>query len=234
MMLKSIIQDNKIFFILQLLLFLLGSYPLLVYNKVTLLLQLNSYNHSFFDYFFYYITFLGSNITYVFFMALLVVMKQDNRTLLIGISSFGMMSAIIQGVKRIEFFEQLRPITSIPAETSLHLVGGIIHKSYWSFPSGHTGAFFTIVWLIHLLAPVKPWWFSIFLCLLACIVAYSRLYLCQHFYRDIYVGALIGTCITISAYTFLKHWQGPAWLDQTPLDVFPFKWKQKLERFFSF
>lgn len=234
MILKSIIQDNKVFLVLQILFFLLGSYPLLVYNKVNFFLQLNSYHHSSFDCFFYYVTFLGGNITYIFLMALLVIMKQDNRMLLIGISSFGIMSAIIQGLKKIEFFEQLRPILLIPTETPLHLVEGIVHKSYWSFPSGHAGAIFAIVWLIHLLAPVKPWWFSIFLFLLACVVAYSRLYLCQHFYRDVYIGALIGACITIAVYTLLKHWQGPAWLDQTPLDVFPFKWKQKLDRFFPF
>jgi len=229
-MLKSILQDNKSFFIPQLLLFILGSYPLLAYNKVNLLLQVNSYHHSLLDYFFYYITSLGSTTVYALFIATLFTMKQDSRALLTGIGSFILMSIIIQGLKRVEFFEQLRPMGLIPVEASLHLVKGVAHKTYWSFPSGHAGSIFTATCLIYLMAPTKSWWLSLFLCFIACTVAYSRLYLCQHFYRDIYIGALIGTCSTIVVYAYLQHWQGPTWLDQTPLTLLPVKWQQKIEQ----
>ena len=233
-MIKSIVQGNKTFFTLQLLLFLLGSYPLLAYNKVNLFLQLNSYHYPLLDNFFYYITFLGSTIFYVLLIMMLVAMKQDNRTLLIGISSFVLMSAIIQYLKSIELFDQFRPIVLMSKEASLHLVKGITHKTYWSFPSGHAGSIFTAVWILHLVVPTKPWWRSLLLCLVACAVAYSRVYLCQHFYRDIYAGALIGTCTTVLVYAFLKHWQGAAWLDQTPLELLPIKWKQKIEQILPF
>ena len=227
MVLKSLIRDNKTFFILQALLLLLGSYPLVVHNKVTLLLKLNSYCHPLLDHFFYYITFLGSSITYILLMALLIVMKKNNRTLFTGISSFVSMSAIIQGMKRIGTFDQLRPITLIPTDAPLHLVEGITHHTHLSFPSGHAGTIFTAVCLIHLLTPKKPFWSSTLLLLVACAVAYSRIYLCQHFYRDVYVGALIGIGSTTTVYTVLKHWQGPAWFDQTPLDLLPIKLKRK-------
>ena len=234
MMLKSILQDNKPFFIPQLLLFILGSYPLLGYNKVNLFLQVNSYHHPILDQFFYYISFLGGTIAYALLIAILVAVKQDNRTLLIAIGSFVLMSIIIQGLKRVALFDQLRPMALIPTEGSLHLVKGITHKTYWSFPSGHAGTIFTAACLIYLLAPTKSWWLSIFLCFLACAVAYSRVYLCQHFYRDVYIGALIGTCSAIVVYAFLQHWQGPSWLDQTPSALLPIKWKQKIEQLLPF
>lgn len=227
MTLKSVLKDNKPLFIFYLVFFLLGGYPLLAYSKIVLLLQVNHYHHPLLDQFFYYITFLGTPAAYALLIATLFAMKQDNRTLLIGIGSFILMSIIIQGLKRVELFDQSRPMGLIPTESLSHLVKGVPYKTYWSFPSGHAGTIFTMICLSHLLVPKKSWWLSLSLGLLACAVAYSRLYLCQHFYRDIYVGALIGTCSTIAIYALLKHWQGPAWLDQAPFDLWPWKAKSQ-------
>ena len=198
---------------------LLGSYPLLVYDKVDLALQLNNYHHPWLDIFFYYATLLGSTKGFCLFMLLLVALRQDNRTLLIGVGSFGTMSAIVQSMKRMPFFDHLRPISHVAAGTPLHLVDGVVPYTHLSFPSGHAGAIFTAACLVHLLAPKKPFWLSLFLCLIAVAVAYSRIYLFHHFYRDVYVGALIGAWSALGVYAILKDWQGPAWLTQTPLGL---------------
>ena len=218
---RSIVRENKIFFILHTLLFIAGIYPLVMFEKVALFLRLNSLYHPWLDHFFYYITFLGSGALCCLFLATLVITKHDTRTLLAGASSFVTMSVIVQGMKRLVCFDQSRPITLIPTDAPLHLVEGITHYTHLSFPSGHAGTIFVVVCLIHLLAPKKPGWFSVLLLFLACAVAYSRIYLCQHFYRDIYVGALIGTCTTLAVCSLLKYWQGPAWLDQPPLALLP-------------
>jgi len=210
----SLIRENKYFFVLHTLLFVGGSYPLLAFDKVVLLLKLNSFHHLFLDYFFYYATFLGSSIAYALLMAVLVVMKLDNRALLAGLSSFIFMSIIVQGMKRLVFFDHLRPIALIPVDTPLHLVEGIVFDTHLSFPSGHAATIFVAVCFIHLLMPKKLIGYSVFLLLGAVIVAYSRVYLCQHFYGDIYVGALLGTWTTTVVYGMLLHWKGPAWLDQ--------------------
>jgi membrane-associated phospholipid phosphatase len=209
-----LIRENKAFFTLHTLLLLLGSYPLLAFEKVSLFLQLNSLHHPFLDQFFYYITFLGSSTMYALLMATLVVTKLDNRTLLTGISSFTAMSAIVQGMKRIIFLDQLRPIALIPTEVPLHLVAGIVPDTHLTFPSGHAATIFTAVCFMHLLVPQKSVWFSGLLLFGATVVAYSRVYLCQHFYQDIYVGAWVGTWTTTLVYGVLTKWQGPAWLDQ--------------------
>lgn len=220
---RSIVRENKIFFIFHTLLFIAGIYPLVMFEKVALFLRLNSFYHPLLDQFFYYVTFLGSCKLCFVCMATLVMTKQDTRTLLAGAGSFVTMSVIIQGMKRLGCFDQRRPITWIPTDAPLHLVKGITHYTHLSFPSGHAGTIFAAVCLIHLLAPKKPCWFSVLLLLLACAVAYSRIYLCQHFYRDVYIGALIGTCTTFAVYTLLRYWQGPAWLDQTLFDLWPMK-----------
>ena len=211
---NSFLRDNRAFFILHTLLLLLGSGPLLVFDKVALLLQLNSFHNPFFDQFFYYITFLGSSAMYVLLIVILALMHFNNRVLLAGISSFVVMSTIVQGMKRIVFSDQLRPTALIPSNVPLHLVEGIVPDTHLSLPSGHAATIFTAVCLIHFLMPKKPIWVSVLMCLGAATVAYSRVYLCQHFYRDIYVGAWVGISITTLVYLVLMHWQGPAWLDQ--------------------
>jgi membrane-associated phospholipid phosphatase len=227
MQLISTLRENKLFFILYILLLLIGIYPLLAFNKVALFLKINSLHHPFLDQFFYYTTFLGSKYTYVLFMAVLLFKKLATRRLLIGASSFIGMSAIVQGLKRIMFSQQLRPITLIPADAPLHLVEGILPDTHLSFPSGHAATIFTAVCFIHLLAKKKHPLFSIFLILLALAVTYSRVYLCQHFYRDVYIGALIGGCTAPVVYTVLMGWKGPAWLDQSLLNLLLAKVRHK-------
>jgi membrane-associated phospholipid phosphatase len=212
----SLVRENKTFFTLLTLLFLLGSYPLLALDQVTLLLYLNRFHDPFLDYFFYYAAFLGSSAMYALLMAMLVAMRFNNRTLLTGISSFVVMSAVVQFMKRIVFFDQLRPISLIPAEVSLHLVEGMALDTHLSLPSGHAATIFTAVCFIHLLMPRKSVWYSVLLLFGAVVVAYARVYLCQHFYRDIYVGAWVGTWTAIVVYSVLMNWQGPsAWLDKS-------------------
>ncbi len=212
---KSIVRENRVFFILHSLLFLLGSYPLVAFDNVALFLRFNHFHHPFLDQFFYYVTFLGSSTMYTLLMATLVVMQFNNRTLLIGIGSFVAMSTIVQFMKRIVFFDQLRPIALIPTDTSLHFVEGVVPATHLSLPSGHAATIFTAVCLMQLILPKKSVWSSVFFLVGAAVVAYTRVYLCQHFYRDIYVGAWVGTWTTTVVYGVLMNWQVPsAWLDK--------------------
>jgi membrane-associated phospholipid phosphatase len=211
---KSLLKENKSFFILHTFLLLLGSYPLVAFDNVALLLKLNSFHHSLLDQFFYCINCLGSSAMYALLMIALVAMKLDNRVVLTGISSFIVMSLIVQGMKHISFFDQLRPIALIPTDVPLHLVEGIVPDTHLSFPSGHAATIFTTVCFVHLLVKKKSVYFSVLLLFGAAIVAYARVYLCQHFYRDIYVGAWVGTWVTTVVYCVLTRWQGPNWLNK--------------------
>ena len=215
MSVRLLVREHRVFLALHTLLLLLGGYPLLRFEKVSLFLQLNSFHHPFLDRGFYYITSLGSSAMYALFMVMLVVMRSNNRTLLIGIGSFVSMSCMVQGMKRIAFSDQLRPIALIPKEVHLYLVEGIVPDTYLSFPSGHAATIFTAACLVHLLMRKKSAWYSVTLFLGAAVVAYSRVYVCQHFYQDVYVGAWVGTWTTILVYFLLTSWQGPDWLDQS-------------------
>lgn len=62
-----------------------------------------------------------------------------------------------------------------------------------SFPSGHTAAVFSTVWILGALAPA----FFPFGLVLAVLVGYSRIYLGVHYPSDVLAGGAIGLIITV-------------------------------------
>jgi membrane-associated phospholipid phosphatase len=75
-----------------------------------------------------------------------------------------------------------------------------------SFPSGHATTTFSLFCLLSLLAVKRGWgwlWFA-----LALLAAYSRVYLGQHFFGDIFAGAVIGTSASVACYLLMNRWYG--------------------------
>jgi membrane-associated phospholipid phosphatase len=60
-----------------------------------------------------------------------------------------------------------------------------------SFPSGHTASVFAAAITISLFASRKRWVSGICF-LFACLTAYSRVYLGEHFVEDVWIGSLEG------------------------------------------
>lgn len=82
---------------------------------------------------------------------------------------------------------RVRPYDQFP-----DLIRLIEAQKDWSFPSGHTSASFacSIGMLFSLPKAYKK--YSIPFIVVACLVGFSRLYLCVHFPSDVLCGALIG------------------------------------------
>ncbi|OEK04643.1 phosphatase PAP2 family protein [Roseivirga misakiensis] len=83
---------------------------------------------------------------------------------------------------------------------TLNFVEGVTVRGYDSFPSGHTASGFTLFFFLVLL--VKNVALRITLFFTAVLVGLSRVYLLQHFARDIYVGSLFGVLSVLLAYRF--------------------------------
>ena len=105
--------------------------------------------------------------------------------------SYALSTGLIQGLKHLVFTDALRPLASFASSgIKWHIVPGLLISEYNSMPSGHTGAaFFMFFWVAVLL---RRWFWGLFAGLLAVGVAYSRVYLFQHFPVDTLVGAAIG------------------------------------------
>jgi membrane-associated phospholipid phosphatase len=105
--------------------------------------------------------------------------------------SYALSTGLIQGLKHLVFTDALRPLAYFASSgVKWHIVPGLLISEYNSMPSGHTGAaFFMFFWVAVLL---RRWFWGLFAGLLAVGVAYSRVYLFQHFPVDTLVGAVIG------------------------------------------
>jgi len=92
-----------------------------------------------------------------------------------------------------------RPTKLLPIETISHILEDkTVYKENYSFPSGHTTFAFAVMSICSLLT--KKQWCCVVFFLVAIGAAFSRLYLLQHYFVDIYCGAILG--FSIALFTF--------------------------------
>ena len=114
--------------------------------------------------------------------------------------SYALSTGLIQGLKHFVFTDSLRPLAYF-ASTGLkwHLIPGLLISEFNSMPSGHTGAaFFMFFWVAVLLRRIG---WGLLAGIIAVGVAYSRVYLFQHFPVDTLVGAAIGVGSSVLFYS---------------------------------
>lgn len=87
----------------------------------------------------------------------------------------------------------------------LNFVEGVVVRSFDSFPSGHTASAFTLCFFLMLMTKkaVNQW----ILLLAAILVGVSRVYILQHFGRDIYFGAIFGILSVVIAHYLMRKYE---------------------------
>ena len=210
---KEFIQQNKLVLVLYLLLLVAGGILVLVIPKAEIHLFINQYHNAFFDFFFRNLTWLGSGwAVAVLFILLLFKYK---RVAVIYLAGNLLITLGVQGLKHLVFNDVLRPAAYFQGIHPLYLVPGESMHMYNSFPSGHSATAFGIfVILIYLTK--NPWgkfaWLT-----LALLIAFSRVYLSQHFLIDTLAGSFIGTIgMGFTIYLFDRYF--PEFLSQNPKD----------------
>lgn len=191
---------------------LLLSSPLLFIDKSFLSLWLNEQHTPFLDQFFKYLTHLG-NAWFLVPLLLFSLSRNYFLSLILVISAF-VESILVQLVLKQGFFaDVVRPIKYIAQSELLHRVEGVEIHALHSFPSGHaqtTFLFFTFLALFF-----KRSSMAYVLLFLAALTALSRVYLLQHFFIDIWFGALIGylfpIIIGLAFYKYSKLALHPKW-----------------------
>lgn len=159
-------------------------------GKQPLFLLLNQDLGSAADHFFRYFTEAGNGAMWVVVLGVvLFVLKRKDAVWLI-VAGFAISTLLTQSMKHLVFPGEFRPARAIADLSQVHVVPGVELHTVDSFPSGHTATAFTIYLLLCLLIPGR-WWLlagGIY----ASLVAYSRVYLAQHFPVDLAGGILIG------------------------------------------
>jgi len=169
---------------------LLIGLPVLFFPKENFSLWLNAQHSPFLDTFFYYFTFLGDGL--VFIPVFLLLLWRNYILSALFAIFVGLEAVIVQLVLKKGFFAHLnRPPAFIENFDQLHQVPGVELHHLHTFPSGHTqSAFLMAFFLVLLFQNYK--YLQVIIPILAFLVGISRVYLLQHFFIDIWFGALIG------------------------------------------
>lgn len=161
------------------------------------------------DTFFKLVTHLGEGPVY-FVAGVLALFYRPRYSLLVAATGLSVM-AFSAGLKA--FFAQDRPLAFFEKTglaQHINLVSGVdVHTGPTSFPSGHAMSAFALYGLLVFLLPTKKTYaFAGFAT--ALLIALSRVYLVQHFWCDVYVGALVGTLIAwLVYYLYQSHFDRP-------------------------
>jgi membrane-associated phospholipid phosphatase len=173
-------------------------------NRSVVYLTINSWHSRWGDIVFPYITHLGSVSAAVLISLLLVVIRRPIgyvlATAYMFTATISFTLKILVGFPRPYryFIDQLHNIYFVP--------GIEVLDNLRSFPSGHSVCAFTAATVLSYYTRNKVW--SLLYLSLALLVAYSRMYLNQHFLEDVSAGAVIGvffSMIWLSYFADEKH-----------------------------
>ncbi len=207
---KQLLKKNSFFLIPYVIVLIICAVLLLAFSKPELHIFSNQHNSPFFDVFFKYITNLGDGAMIAVLTIILLFIRY--RYAIIFLSGSLITAATINFIKRVALGDVFRPSKYFEVyETyKLHFVDGVQLHALHSFPSGHTGTAFNIFFMLALISPLK--WLKLFWFFMAALVAYSRVYLSQHFLIDITAGSVFGTVILLLVFLWMMKWKKP-WLD---------------------
>lgn len=191
---------------------------MLLYTKAGLHLYINSFHHVYLNYFFRYVTHIGDGIFIAALILLLVFIRY--RYALLLACSYLLSSLITQFLKKFIFHDFERPKKFFEDVAGLYYVPGVELHSFNSFPSGHATTAFALFFCLALI--VQQHSLKLICFIMALTVTFSRLYLSQHFFIDIYFGSLIGIASTLLIYYFIqtsKKLNQSQWIDKSLLNT---------------
>lgn len=180
---------------------LLALLPLLAFEKGEVVLQINQHRKPFWDTFFQYYTEFG-NGAWILIAAIIFLFINYYEALIITLS--GVLHGILVWTgKLIMFSDSDRPASYLKDNSDLVLIDGFNHHMHHSFPSGHTATAFSLAVILMLVT--RRLEFSVLLFVMAIAVGFSRMYLIQHFFVDVYAGAIIGGFSSIIVWHYMEH-----------------------------
>ncbi|MBL7964329.1 MAG: phosphatase PAP2 family protein [Flavobacteriales bacterium] len=181
-------------------------------DKLALHASLNAEHQPLGEWFFAWFTHLADGLVPTA-LALTILILRDLRSFLLLGGSCALSAIIVQVLKRQVFPGHDRPVKFLDVMPAMDWVQGIELHHHFSFPSGHSTAAFSMCLALAVIIGRPAWGFA--LALLASALAYSRVYLSQHFTEDVLAGAFLGAATTLALYHLLYKGRGStkAWLD---------------------
>jgi membrane-associated phospholipid phosphatase len=180
---------------------------LLFIPKADIHIWSNQHNSSFCDLFFKTVTFFGDGL-FIIIVTVLLLLWRIRYSILV-FSTYAISGILVQILKRI--VHAPRPKLYFEGIYDLHFVEGVKMYTTNSFPSGHSASAFALFLCFALF--VKNKWLQLVFVITASLIAYSRIYLSQHFLIDITVGSAFGIIIVLLCAWYMERFKNE-WLDK--------------------
>jgi len=211
----AIIKTNRTYFIGIGFFIIIGALILTRIEKGDVVLFFSEHRSAIGDPFFRYFTKMGELFVYLLATIALLFYRYRYAFLvpLTGFITLGLSLATkyyFQHPRPVLFFKEMGIFDQV------NLVEGVALLNRLSFPSGHTMSAFAFYGLLAFILPKKRL-MALLLVIVATLVALSRVYLVQHFFEDVYAGAMLGTLIALLVYyaqSFLSH-DSNRWYNQS-------------------
>lgn len=175
---------------------------MLIFSKEELYFAINHRHTVFTDVFFENLTLFGASTGCI--VIVLITFLINYKTGFLLASSYIITFIISQTIKHL--VKAPRPHLFFSKKIhDIYLIKGVVMLDTNSFPSGHSVSAFTAAVIFTYVAKNKSWGYLWLL--LAVLIAYSRMYLSEHFLLDVTAGSALGVFITVF---WLK------WIDQKP------------------
>lgn len=178
---------------------IIGAYLLFTNEKGAFVLYFATERKPVIDQIFVYITQLGEEVVYAV-TAIIFLFMRFRYSLLIGL--LGVLNLVISLVLK-SLFRMPRPgfvywMQEYDGKISYIPDFYVSVSQTSSFPSGHTLSAFSLYCFIALIIKKKAWGLLFFT--VALLVGISRIILTQHFFMDVYAGAICGVLVAMGVY----------------------------------
>lgn len=204
---KLLVAKNLFFFIPYLLFLIVGLFIILFTDREYVNIYLNRIHNNFYDSLFQFLTFLGNGIFVIAILIPFLILFKVKYALQCSFvySISGLIAQIIKHLtdlpRPLLYLHQKGTLESL----NLYIINTADVFLYNSFPSGHSATAFSFSLLLSLI--MKQKFFGSIFFLLALFIGFSRVYLLQHFFIDIYVGSIIGVLTTLIIYLIFDEWK---------------------------
>ncbi|RFS17661.1 phosphatase PAP2 family protein [Emticicia sp. C21] len=195
----KILRSHRVFFTLFFFWLIILACLQLAFSPTEMMFWVNRHNSPFLDTFFQYITLLGEDgfwlVPLIVYLYQYFKEKKDVKTKAIMLIIIWITKGIISIALK-NLFNLPRPMEVYEhSGRAIHTIRGLEIHHWQSFPSGHTFTGFAFACFYMLVAKNNRLGF-LWLAL-GMLIGYSRVYLFQHFPRDVFAGSILGVAVVL-------------------------------------
>ncbi|MBK8498002.1 MAG: phosphatase PAP2 family protein [Flavobacteriales bacterium] len=161
--------------------------------------SINRHHAPWADVFFRFYTHAGDGLVPTVLALLLLLVKDVRSFMMMGLSC-GLSAIAVQVLKRTVFADHHRPGMFRDVLVDMDWVPGIEQMNHFSFPSGHATCAFSMCLAAAVVIGKRHW--ALPMLVIAVMLAFSRVYLSQHFTEDVLAGSALGTLTAVGVH----HW----------------------------